>query len=380
MTKRTSVDDSSREARPQALGGLTGAQRAIIMLVTRKPGLSRAEIAVDLGLSPALLSKAVNGFLDAGLMMEARERPRGRGQPALRLEIAPGAVSAIGVSVSTDGVTVATSDLAGDVLSVERFAVNGADFDAAHVGLSHGIERARRHTARLAGIGIWIPALMDTQDRIVEITPSQRAIDFDGFRRRLQAEHGVPVWFSNRTYAIAEQMRRPDQDAAVYYLSLDYGVGAVLAEQGRLMLGSSGQASNIGALIPDTGPRPALPDLIQFFGLAPGSLDLDALERMAEIGDPMLARWVAERGSALSEPLSLVVQLLNPTQIVFCGAFPRTVLQGLIERVSLDRYDVPNRRPIEKPRLRVADTVGPDALAVTATQVPFYHLLRSSVG
>jgi predicted NBD/HSP70 family sugar kinase len=85
--------------------------------------------------------------------------------------------------------------------------------------------------------------------------------------------------------------------------------------------------------------------------------------------------WIRSRGAALSEPLSTVTQLLNPTDIVLGGLFPRWILDGLMEEIRLDLHDVAGRIPIGKPTLRTARVVGADALSVSAASVSVFRAL-----
>ena len=88
-----------------------------------------------------------------------------------------------------------------------------------------------------------------------------------------------------------------------------------------------------------------------------------------------LRRWIEARGEQLSWPLSIVVQLFNPTAIVVGGLFPRPIYEALLARVDLGRLDHPGRMPLPKPALQVASVVGPDAMAVTSAAIPIAHLL-----
>ena len=96
-------------------------ERRILDKIRRSPGLSRAEVATSLGLSPALLTRFVTRFLGNGVLCEERETSKTRrGQPALKLSVCPEAVAALGLSMSTEGLYAAALDLTGEVFGVER--------------------------------------------------------------------------------------------------------------------------------------------------------------------------------------------------------------------------------------------------------------------
>lgn len=362
-----------------ALADLTASERAILSLLRRRPGASRAEIAAELGLSPALLTKAVATFLEAGLVEEERARtPRGRGQPARHLRLRAGQVAGFGVSLSTRGITVAAQDLTGAALARRWLPVSATETDAALAATCAALDEMRALTRSAAGIGVWLPALQDLSGAVVEVTPSQRAIDHAAFCDRLTRQFDAPLWLESRASAYHEALQPGEEERIVYMLYLDYGIGGSLIDQLRLYRGSFGEASNIGAMMPDTGPRPSLPDLTAYLGLAPEELSDDLLQELGRAPTPALTRWIESRGATLSLPLSTVVHLLNPAVIILGGLFPRPILEGLARQVRLDLLDHPGRRPLTKPELRVAHACGPGAMGVAAASVPLVHRLAPS--
>lgn len=364
-----------------ALATLTPTERAIIALLRRRPGISRARIAAELGLSPALLTKSMTGFLQADLVQEERDsQHRGRGQPALRLTIRPGAVHAIGVSLATSGISVAALDLAGEVTRTRRLAISAERTEAALEKTFVAIADLLHDADECAGIGLWMPALQDRKGAVVEVTPSQRGIDHDRFRCALAERFATRVWLESKSPALHEAMQGEGNDGVVYMVFLDYGVGGSLIDRMRLFRGGFGEASNIGAMLPEKGVRPSLPDLAHHLGIPTAALSTERVQDLATSRPPELQSWLESRGAALSLPLSTVVHLINPTEIVLGGLFPAEILAGLARHVRLDLLDHPGRRPLTKPDLRVASVSGPDAMAVAAASVPFVYRLVAETG
>ena len=367
MTAMTSLDETI----PAALRVLKPAEQAILGEIQRQPNQSRAQIAKKLALSPALLSKTIGTFLTENWITEERvAQPTGRGQPALKLRVRPRAMAGVGLSLTTNGVVAATVGADGETLRLRRDAT-----PATHrSGVARTVELVRDMMAsaeRYCGVTIKVPGVIAADGTITEVTPTQSAIDFEYVRDRLQDALALPVWFESRVAAIDEAMRTRLNDAVIFVLVLDYGVGGSLISGRRLFRGASGQAGNIGALVPDSGPRPALPDLAGHLGLDLAQLDPEALDAT----EPRIGDWMATRGRGLSDALSAVVQLLNPTDIVIGGMFPRPIIEGLIRHVDLQRFDHPGRSPVVKPRLRAARTVGSSADAVAAAMTALHWSL-----
>lgn len=362
-----------------ALRTLRPAERRILNAIRHRPDQSRALLAKELCLSPALLSGTVSTFLEEGWITERRVRtPARRGQPALHLRIEERIIAGLGLSLSTGGIAASSVDLTGRVLQKAHHATNAQD-------LARGIEVARQAISDLlgsaqcfAGITIWVPAMIGATGEIMEVTPSQKQVDYAAYRSALENSFGLPVHLESKCPAIDEAMNVADPEAVLFTLFLDYGVGGGLIDGLRVFRGGSGQAVNIGALLPEPGIRPSLPDLARYLGLETPEPGFEQMSQASGALREQIDLWIQSRGAALSRPLSAVTQLLNPTDIVLGGLFPRWILEGLMGQIRLDLYDVEGRFPICKPNLRIARVVGEDALSVSAASVSVFRALSDS--
>ncbi|MBX5010579.1 hypothetical protein [Rhizobium lentis] len=115
-------------------------------------------------------------------------------------------------------------------------------------------------------------------------------------------------------------------DSLVTFGKLTRGGGLVTKD--AVFRGAFNQASNIGALIPETGPRPSLSDLARHLGCRLDELSEDFLSALFQGGDARLIDWIDDRGERLSKPLATVVQLFNPDAIVVGGFFPRAIYRS----------------------------------------------------
>ncbi len=349
-------------------------ERRILDEIRRNPENSRADIATKLQLSPALLTRFVSRFLGNGVVREVRETYNTRrGQPALKLSVCPGAVAGLGLSMSTEGLFAASLDLTGEIKGIERREKNWEDIDDAVELAFNALAPLISTAEHIVGLSIWVPAVASPGGGIAEFTPSQRALDYEELCAGLAKRLNMNVTCESRTTAIYEAMYSPYADRVSYNLFLNFGIGGSLIEGLRVIRGAFGQASNIGAMVPETGPRPSLPDLADALGINTASLDLDEIEKRTACNDPVIIDWIKSRGAKLSEPLSAVVHLFNPSAIVVSGLFPQNVIEGLIEHIDLGVYDLPGRVELAKPALRVGSLVGPDSMAISAAAVPMYR-------
>ena len=360
---------------------LTPTERAILNHVWRHPECSRAEVSQQLGLSKAMLTKAVGRFLDERLVAEDRQNrlPSGRGQPAIRLRLVPGARLGVGVSLSTQGLDIAVSDLACQI--VATVSHSPLDTHEPEQTAARVVEEVRRLLATpavpdapLAGVGIFLPGLVSNEQEIQEITPSQRSMPFEAVKTALSTAFGKPVYFENQALAYHAAIQPTNRYNVLLYVTLDYGVGGGLVDHGRIFRGGFNQAVNIGGLLPEPQPRPSVIDFARTLGEPEMDVTEARLERMMAAGDTKLLTWIDQRAPLLSMPLSIAVQMFNPEVIVLGGLFPKSVYAAMIDRIDLSLCDVPGRLPLMKPEMRVATLTGGHAPASAAAAVPIARL------
>ncbi|MEL6169966.1 MAG: ROK family transcriptional regulator [Pseudomonadota bacterium] len=375
MTHPQTLDDVSV---PKRLRQMRDTEREILEAIRRRPGQSRAELAQRLDYSRALLTQSVSSFLEEGWITEKREHvPSRRGQPSLRLKVRERAIAGLGLSLSTGGIRGAVVDLGGKILQTAENGINAQDLQVGSAAAVSIIRDLLSHADCFAGITIWAPAMISESGEIEEVTPTQSGVDFSGYKKILEDEFGLPVLLESKCPSIDEAMFGSDPEDLVFMLFLDYGIGGSLIDGLRVFRGGFGQAVNIGALVPDTGLRPSLPDLAKYFDLPGSEPGTEFLETLLSNRDQRLLDWIQSRGEVLSDPMSIVVQFFNPTDVVLSGMYPREILEGLADQIDFSRYDVPGRLPIKKPRLRIARNVGPGSLAATAGSTSLFRVLAA---
>lgn len=354
--------------------GLTDIEHAVLRHIRLHPGKSRTEIAADLALSKSMLSKAVAKFDEAGLVVEERATLEGgeRGQPPIRLSLNDNAFHSIGVYINRQHCAVVRTDLGGKVhqaLLSELHDEGPAIID----GVLENVAALVDHSpAPILGIGHALSAIVASDGGLFEITPTQVKLPLPEIASALTARFGLPVYWENAAYCVAAfEAHRPEQNRrCVFHLTMDFGIGGGLVMNGTVFRGAYNQASNIGALIPETGPRPSIIDLARHLDRSTAQLTEAYLSKLFADGDPRLLGWIDARGPLLSVPLAATVQLVNPDVITVGGFFPREVLEALCAKVDFDVLDTPGRRPLTKPVLTVTDLLGPSGFAEAAALLP----------
>ncbi|MDO5647532.1 ROK family transcriptional regulator [Paracoccus sp. (in: a-proteobacteria)] len=354
---------------------LSAAERQIFHVIRNLSGLSRVEIAAQTGLSKPTVSKALKKLADAGLVNEEREQPNGMGQPMIRITLRAAAMGLTGISLSTRGLYVAVCDLAGEPVwnSAPCDTPEPAQIIPAVLDL---LADAVRATGGAGDVGLAVPGLLDRHGTICEITPRQSHIPFADLIAALrQARPDACVTASSRADLLHHALTPQGAGRVSFQLSMVDGIGGQVFDRDRAFIGGFNMAGNIGALAPDTGPRPSLPDLAAFLGVPVSDLTLDAIAARHAAGDPELAEWIRSRAAALSPGLAALVQLINPEQLVLGGNLPSRVIADLAAHLDFAAYDHPERMPLPRPLVIISDIIGEPARARAAACLPMARFI-----
>jgi predicted NBD/HSP70 family sugar kinase len=363
---------------------LTEVEHAVLRHVRRHPGCSRTEIAQTLDLSKSMLTKAMASFNKTSLIVEERSiSEKGeRGQPPIRVMLNVDAFHSIGLYVNSGHSVAMRSDLGGKVLQSFTRYFDDNDLDAPKAVVEDIGHLIASSPAPVLGVGHAVPAIVTEDGRLFELSPSQAKLPLPQIATAIATRFALPVYWENAAYCTAGfEANRPEINrGCLFHLTLDYGVGGGIVYDGRILRGAYNQAANLGALIPETGPRPSLSDLANHLGSRPEHLTEGIIADYFAAADPRLMAWIEDRGKRLSRPLATAAQLFNPDTIVVGGFFPREVLRALCAEVDLGVLDTVGRRPITKPDLVVTDLVGPSGFAEAATLLPIAARLLGQSG
>ncbi|MBO9515579.1 MAG: ROK family transcriptional regulator [Variovorax sp.] len=241
----------------------------LLRLVRAQPGLSRARLAAESGLTKSTVGLLVRELLDEGWLGEAGAPVTdGLGRPSTPLQINVGVRALIGVEINIGIVRVVCVSLQGDVLHADAAQLHDHAPAAVCAQVARRVAAAHRALLasglRLAGIGVGLPGTVHDATGVVRFAPNLGWRDVNllpGLTEALAAE-GVPE--------VALQLQN-DADAAVLgefefaggegedpliFVSCDVGVGAGIVLNDRLFTGAQGMAGEIGhTVLQVDGPR-----------------------------------------------------------------------------------------------------------------------------
>jgi len=241
----------------------------LLRLVRAQPGLSRARLAAESGLTKSTVSLLVRELLDDGWLDEAGASVAdGLGRPSTPLHINVGVRALIGVEINIGIVRVVCVSLQGEVLHADAQPLDDHAPPAVCAQVARMVAAAHRHLLasglRLSGIGVGVPGTVDEGTGVVRFAPNLgwRNVNLlPGLTDALAAE-GVPdigLQLQNDADAAALgefEFSDGEGEDPLIFVSCDVGVGAGIVLNDRLFVGARGMAGEIGhTVLQIDGPR-----------------------------------------------------------------------------------------------------------------------------
>jgi glucokinase len=285
---------------------------------------------------------------------------------------------ALGIDFGGTKLLAAVVDLeSGEVMATAKKRTSAADSPKAVLNRIHAVAEAAIGSARLkpkqlAGIGVGAAGQVDAAKGVLLGTPnlSQAVINLP-IAASLRERFGVAAALRNdvQVAAMGELVFGAGRDVTEFLCCfVGTGVGGAVIIDGKLVVGATGSAGEIGHIVVDTGGRlcgcggrghleayasrtaitlSLMGDLKRgrqsvLREIAPelttgamwpesGAVRSGALQQAVELGDPLVTETITEAGRYLGYGLASVINLVNPARIVLGG--------GAIEAVGL-LYDV----------------------------------------
>lgn len=241
----------------------------LLRLLRAHPGLSRARLAAESGLTKSTVSLLVRELLDEGWLDEAGTPVTdGLGRPSTPLRINVGVRALIGVEINIEIVRVVSVSLQGDVLYSEARPLDKHAPSLVCVQVATMVAAAHRHLLAsgrsVSGIGVGIPGAVHDATGVVRFAPNLGWRDVSllpGLSDALAAEgvSGITVQLQNDADAAAlgeYEFSGVEGEDPLIYVSCDVGVGAGIVLNDRLFVGAQGMAGEIGhTVLQIDGPR-----------------------------------------------------------------------------------------------------------------------------
>jgi predicted NBD/HSP70 family sugar kinase len=224
--------------------------RQIVLNYVREKGpISRADIARETDLQRSTVSHIVKELTHFELIKEVYGESSGGRPPAL-LTLRSARPIAIGVDLGTIKTTVATCDLTGRIIEKEEFSTDSAVERTTSLIIDSVSKQLSKNRGTIEGIGVSLPALVDTRRGHVLYSPHFTWRD-PQIIEKISNATGIPVTAENdaNAAALAELwFGRPEirhvRDFILVFI--ENGIGTGIVFDGQVYRGPAGVAGEFG--------------------------------------------------------------------------------------------------------------------------------------
>lgn len=337
------VNSSKRDtvAKVDIVGMRAMNARILLRRIWDQPGISRADLARATGLSASTVSSIVADLAGRGLVTSKRAPASSAGgRPPVQLHFAHDAFAIVGVEIGATHVTVALTDMRGNVLA-ETTVRHPTQTDPAGTldQVVASIDACRDeagHQRPVLGLGVAVPSPVSASapGQLSElILPAWTDIDLIEV---LELRTGLPTFIENDANAGAlAELWFGGGGADFTYIKVGTGIGAGHVVNGSLYRGSGGLAGELGHLSVDpAGPKCVCGNrgclntvagsrevLSRAAGRTHGSTPDSIAELIGAAEDEAWAReLIGDVGAQLGIGIAGLLNILNPSRIVLGGA------------------------------------------------------------
>ena len=304
----------------------------VCALVRRSPGITRAQVVRELGISTGTAADLVTRMRRAAVLTEGEPVPHGRGRPTSALTVHPRGPLVIAVEITATGWRMVSAGLDGRLKVVARAPHRGR-------GPADVLAPIRRAVTAEAGAragrvrAVSVAAAATVRDGSVV---QSSVLDWDRVSLAPLRAPGAALLVANDATceALAESRRGASRGArAALHLTVLTGVGGGLVLDGAPVLGATGLAMEVGHL-PLGDPRALCScgargcwDTVLGAGPLAGRLGADddslpALEALIARGEPAHRPALATAAASLGRGLAGLINVTDPDVVTLGGLGP----------------------------------------------------------
>lgn len=387
----------------------------VLRLIHNRSPVSRAQMAAITGLNKSTVSSLVDELIELGLVHETGSNTGGAGRPATLLEINPQAGSIIGVELGVDFVSVAVTDVLGNIQWRRREDANPLDDQEKMLGqtlqiVKEAMSAGKRRNYKFLGLGLSTPGTVDTGKGLLIFAPNLHWHNVP-FVKIFSEQTKLKVFVENdaNAAAIAEHLfgtARQSRDFLFVFAGV--GIGGGLFLNGKLYRGKNGYAGEIGHSPIMAEPlqnvchcgnrgcwetyanqysiiqrvqarlevkRPSIVPKLMEEQKAPLSIPL--IKQAADAGDMEAIDSFSEAGRAMGQGFAGLINIFNPEKIILGGPLSiagEYLLPAIKETV--DRHSLPE---IDQQAEISVSPFGPDASLIGAIAIVVDDVLSRPV-
>lgn len=234
----------------------------ILRTLRQHQTLSRAELAAETGLNRSTVSSIVNELIQQHMMEETTFQSERIGRPGLLLTLNPSYGCTIGIEVNVDYLAATLLDFTYRVIWQARTPLQAGLSPADVIMNGIAFTQEAMHEAQYRripplGIGVVLPALIDTHQGTVALGPNLGWQNVPVLKH-WQAQFDLPVLVENdaNAAAMAEHYLGNARTIENFVLITGgVGIGGGIMVDGKLLRGQNGYAAEIGHMVVEPDGR-----------------------------------------------------------------------------------------------------------------------------
>lgn len=360
---------------------------SVLEQLRTKGPLSRAQIASELGLTRATVSKIASDLLETAFLEETHLTEGGAGRPGMLLDLNAGFGCIVAVEIDLDRVTLAVADFNRTILWREEKPLDratGADESLEFIAsvIDEAMAAGAVRGLGCLGIGVaWAGLVAHETGRLV-YGPSSGWRDIP-LKARWEDRFGVPVHVENEANSAAigcQHAEAADSDTDLIYLSVGVGLAAGIISGGRLLRGRNGYAGQVGHVpfadngitcscgragcwVTEIGSGALLRKLAAKGVDVHGDAAADPLERVyekAREGGAGVQKALSDIARQVAQGAAQLVQTFNPSTLIVGGHLGK-IFRLVEPEIATFLEELTLKRTMENLQFRVSDS-GEDPL------------------
>lgn len=364
-------------------------QRALLLIISREPGVSNAELSRRSGLAPQTVSAVLTDLENDGLLVRGPARRGKRGQPATPVYLNPAGAFAVGAEIGWGHIEVVLMNLGRERLGHYRREYEYPDartildeLGTVSRDLLSKLGAAERR--RLVGIGVAVPGGVGDPASLKKLPVEQELLwQTMDVEARVAEVTGldVNVYNDGNAACFAEVVANPGpyRPESFIYLLIDTFVAAGIVAEGRLWEGATGRSANLGSmLVTDRhGVTRFVHEIASLHALRRQLTDAgEAFEdALADVPPPgarkVLDEWIEDSSLAIAKTILNAATVIECEAVILEAQLPRHLVARLLEATERQLAQIPSLG-VARPLLQ-SGHVGGSGAAQGAAQLWMYR-------
>lgn len=329
-------------------------RQKVLKQVYQRPGISRQDLAEEIGLTPPAISGIVKSWVSQMVIVEEGQGASGGGRRPVCLALRGDAAWALGAEISRKQIRFSVVNLNRKILEQYEWDLDMTDPEEGVANLATKVnellEEERFANQLILGLGVATAGLYDVNSQCIRRSINLGAAwDQLDLMKLLQKYISLPIRIENNSNACALAeffLIQEEKISELVWIHLGEGISAGLIQDGRWVRGRSNYSGEIGHItlhskgrLCNCGNAGCIEAYWGWNGIKKSLEEAGYFENSAEAEkftmkewldlvaqeDPLAVNIAREMGKDIGKIVAQVVNVLNPTRVFLGGPLRGTL-------------------------------------------------------